>query len=221
MKLVYDRMVPRDGAAAGLPLPVEIRVDDDAFRHEWRAVALVESRIVARFELISENRRVPFQIPEMSARIRVKHQFVGIEAVSGGRFVGPAYTVAVNRAGMRVRDIAMPDLVGEFGQLDSRDLTLASVVEETKLDARRRCREECEIDPSAVPGGASRVSQSFPDPVLRNRDHRHSLQLGSPAPPNASRKQHLRRTRSERIPRRPWRAPRPRPSRCAEFSILS
>src|SRR5215469_17655613 len=83
MKLVDYRMVPRDSAAFRLPLPVEIRIDDNAFRHERGAVALVESGVVAGFQLIPEDRGVPLQIAEMSAGIRIEHQLVGIEAVPG------------------------------------------------------------------------------------------------------------------------------------------
>src|SRR5438105_9368141 len=130
MELVNNRVLPRDAAARGLALPIEIRVDDYAFRHERRAVAFVEGRIVARFELISENRWVPFQIAEMSARIRVEHQLVGIEAVPRGGLVGSMDAVAVNRPGVHIRHIAVPDLVGEFGKLDGRPLALAGLVEE-------------------------------------------------------------------------------------------
>src|SRR5215469_1518954 len=72
VKLVDDRMVPRDKAASRLALPVEIRVDDNAFRHERDAVALVEGGVVARFQLISKDGGLPLQIPEMAARIRVE-----------------------------------------------------------------------------------------------------------------------------------------------------
>src|SRR5215469_5088922 len=59
VKLVNDREAPRNGAAFRFALPIEIRVDDNAFRHEGSAVALVEGRIVARFQLISEDSGVP------------------------------------------------------------------------------------------------------------------------------------------------------------------
>src|SRR5690349_3218293 len=99
MELINNRVLPPHRSAAWLALPVEIGVDDDAFRHERRAVALVESRVVARFQLISENCRVPLQIAEMSAGIRVEHQLVGIEAVPGTSLVGAVHAIAVNRSG--------------------------------------------------------------------------------------------------------------------------
>src|ERR1700732_136576 len=170
MELVNNRVLPPHRSAAGLALPVEIWVDDDAFRHERRAVALVESRVVARFDLISENCGVPFQIAKMPTGIRVEHQLVGIEAVPGTRLVGAVHAVAVNRSGMHIRHIAVPDLVGEFGQLDS--LALAGLVEEAELDPRRIGREQREIDPLAVPGGPKWMRQAFPDLALGDRDPR-------------------------------------------------
>src|SRR5215470_15719513 len=55
MELVNDRMLPRDAATARFALPVEIRVDDDAFGHIGRAVTFVECRIVAGLKLIAED----------------------------------------------------------------------------------------------------------------------------------------------------------------------
>ena len=114
----------------------------------------------------------------MPAGIRVEHQLVGIEAVPGTRLVGAVYAVAVNRSGVHVRHIAVPDLVGEFGQLDSRRLAFAATVEEAELDPRRIGREQCEIDPLAVPGGPERMRQAFPNPALGDRDHRIPFLVG-------------------------------------------
>src|SRR6516164_3786235 len=58
VNFVDNCMLPRDGSPLGLAFPVEIRVDDDAFGHEGRAVALVEGGVLARFQLTrSEERR--------------------------------------------------------------------------------------------------------------------------------------------------------------------
>src|SRR5260370_4820435 len=127
MALVDDGAGPGPGAAARVPLRVEIGVDDDAFRHERRAVALVEGRVVTRFELIAEDRRVPRQIAEMPAGVRVEHQLVRVEAVPVLRLVGAIYPITIDRAGMHSRDVALPDLVGIFRQFDSRRLALPAV----------------------------------------------------------------------------------------------
>src|SRR5271166_1845507 len=119
MRLVDYRMLPRDGAPAGLALPIEVRIDDDRFGDEWRAVAVVESGVVTTLELVAEHRRVPFQIAKMPARIGVQHELVGIEAVPVVGLVGAVDAVPVNRPGADTRYIGVPDLVGKFGQLDT------------------------------------------------------------------------------------------------------
>jgi hypothetical protein len=47
VNFVDNRMLPWDGSTLRLAFPVEIRMDDDVFRREWRAVALVEGGVVA------------------------------------------------------------------------------------------------------------------------------------------------------------------------------
>ena len=64
---------------------------------------------------------------------------------------------------MHIRHIAVPDLVGIFGQLDARCLALAAVVEEAELDPRRVRREQREVDPLAVPGGSPRMRLALAD----------------------------------------------------------
>src|SRR6266478_9140939 len=98
VNFVDDRMLPRDGSTLGLAFPVEIRIDDDAFGHEWRTVALVEGGVVARFQLITKDRGVPDEIAKMPAGIRIEQQLVGIEAVPGARLVGTVDAEAVDRA---------------------------------------------------------------------------------------------------------------------------
>src|ERR1019366_8188603 len=61
MRLVNDRAIPRSYLPACLALPVEIRVDDDTFGNERRAISFVESQIVAGFELIAIAGGIPFQ----------------------------------------------------------------------------------------------------------------------------------------------------------------
>ena len=81
MRLIDDRVLPRRRPALLAPAPFKIGVDDDAFGHERRAVALVERGVVARFHLIAEQGRVPFELSGVAARIGIKKQLVGIEAV--------------------------------------------------------------------------------------------------------------------------------------------
>jgi hypothetical protein len=47
------------------------------------------------------------------------------------------HAIAVHGARARLRQVAVPDLVGIFGKLESLDLPLAAFVEQTKLDFGR------------------------------------------------------------------------------------
>ena len=154
MELIDDRVLPRDSETPRLPSPIEIRIDDDAFGHIGRAVALIEGGVVAGFELIAENRRVPSQIAKMSARIGVEHQFVRIATVAALRLIRTVHAIAIDAAGGDVRHVTVPDLVGVFGKFDVSCLALAGVVKETEFDSRRMGGEQREIDALAVPGGA-------------------------------------------------------------------
>src|SRR5262249_52440405 len=127
---------------------------------------------------------------------RVEHQLVRVEAVSGARLVGAVYAIPVDRAGPHIRQIAVPDLVGVFRQIDPH---LAGLVEQAELDPRRIGGEQCEIDALAVPGRAQRMRQSFPDAVLDDRGHHTSLWSYKLALQNAAGKQHPRPAGSKRL----------------------
>ena len=56
-----------------LALPVEAGIDDDAFGHEFRAVALIEAQIlIGMTDCIAVTGRIPFQLAGMAARIGVQ-----------------------------------------------------------------------------------------------------------------------------------------------------
>ena len=119
--------------------------------HQQRgAVAIVEGRIVTGLELVAKDRRLPSELAEMAARVGVEQQLVAIETVSAVGLIGPVNAITVDRAGPYIRQIAVPDLVSEFRQLDAR---LAALIEEAELDACRTGREQREIDSLAVPSG--------------------------------------------------------------------
>src|SRR5271170_4115098 len=65
--LIEDGSIPRDGSTSGFALPVEIGVDDHAFWHKPRTVALVKCCVVARFDFVTEHRRVPSQLANAPA----------------------------------------------------------------------------------------------------------------------------------------------------------
>jgi hypothetical protein len=66
-------------------------------------------------------------------------------------------TKAVDLAKATVRKVAVPDLVGTFGQIKASDFATSCWVEQAKFDAFGVCGEHREICAQAVPGGAQRI----------------------------------------------------------------
>jgi hypothetical protein len=66
------------------------------------------------------------------------------------------HPIAVDGAGPRIGDKAVPDLVGVFGQLDALDFLLALIVEQAQLDLGRSGGEKREVNPKPGPGWRSR-----------------------------------------------------------------
>jgi hypothetical protein len=141
--------------------PGKGRIDDAGLEVERRAVALVEGQVVVGLHLVAEQSGIPLQLADHLPGVGVDQELIGIEAVAGGRLVGTMDAVAVGRAWPRIGEVAVPDLVGIFGQIDALDLALAAGVEQAELDLGRVRREQGEVDAQAVPGGAERVGQTF------------------------------------------------------------
>ena len=84
-------------------------------------VAAIHDEIAARrADAIAVTGVVPDDLAVERAGVGVDEQLVGIEAVAVGRVVGAVDAVAVELAGTHVGQIAVPDLVGVFGQRDAR-----------------------------------------------------------------------------------------------------
>lgn len=64
------------------------------------------------------------------ARIGDEQQLVGIGAVALGRRVRALHAIAVKRAGADIGQVAVPNLIGVFTQLDARYLLLAVLIEQ-------------------------------------------------------------------------------------------
>ncbi|MNJ68456.1 hypothetical protein D3C77_647080 [compost metagenome] len=79
------------------------------------------------------------------------------------RLVGAMHTVAVDQPGVSVGQVAVVDLVGVFRQLDAFDFLLAGGIEQAQFDLGGVGREQREVDPQAVPGGAQGEGQAFAD----------------------------------------------------------
>ena len=104
--------------------------------------------------------------------IGVEQQLVMIEAMPRLRVVGPVDAVAVELAGPRVRQVAVPDLVGVLGQHDPLELALAAGIEQAELDLLGVGAEQGEVDAPAIEGGAQGISDTGPDPgATRELEH--------------------------------------------------
>ena len=181
VRLVDDRPLPRDARPPRLLLPVEIGIDDDRLRHEGRAVALIERQIVAfGANRVPEAGRIPFQLADVRAGVRIEQQLVGIEPMALLRRVRSVDPVAVNRSGPDVRHPAVPDLVRVLRQLDALGLAIAASIEEADLDFGRVGREEGEVDAFAVPGRAAWMRK----PLTNTRSRCHAR---TPSKRNATR----------------------------------
>ena len=135
MGLVDHRVCPRN-VRRPVVGPVEALVGDDALHHAGRAVAAVEREIGAwRVYPMTEQRIGPSELAGNPPRIGVEQQLVGIEAVSALRLIGAMGAIAVQQTDLRIRQVAVPHLIGEFRQCIGCDLPLALRIEQTKVDA--------------------------------------------------------------------------------------
>ncbi len=164
MHLVDDRPLPRHFGLTRRP-PGEGGVDDAAFLHQGRTVAFVKREILVRMiELVAEQFGPPPQLPNQLLGIRIEHELVGIEPVPRVGLVRTMSAVGVDRAGTSGRQIAVPDFVCIFRQLDPLELGLTLLVEQAELDLGGVGREEREVDAEPVPGGAKRKRFALGDP---------------------------------------------------------
>src|SRR6185503_2551042 len=114
-----------------------------------------------RADDVTEACRIPLELADELARVRIEQQLVLIEAMALLRLVRPVHAIAVYGIGPEPGEIAMPDLVGKFRQLDAFDLRRAGAVEQAKLDLGCVGGEQREVDAFAVPDGAARVGKTF------------------------------------------------------------
>ena len=137
VQLINDCLVPRYRMpACPFALPGKGGIDDCAFRHERRTIALVEGCVVAHLHLVAENCRIPLQLPVMGASVRIEQKFVGIKTVACTRFVWTMHPIAVDRPRGYIWQIPMPDLVCVLGQSDPLYLLPAAFIEDTDFHLR-------------------------------------------------------------------------------------
>jgi hypothetical protein len=111
MRLVEDRVRPGHALVRAFAREVEIRVDDDAFRHKGRRVPLVKGQIVTGLHLVAENGRIPDQVADVGLGVGVEQQLIRVEAVAVVGFIRPMDAIAVTLSGFKSRNIAVPHFI--------------------------------------------------------------------------------------------------------------
>src|SRR5438552_3492613 len=149
--------VPGNLASASPSCPVEVGINDGAFRHEWGAVSFVKSGVVAGFHLIAEKGCIPCQASHVREGARIEQELVRIESVSSTRFIRSMHAKTVRGARTDIRQITMPNLVGVFRKGNTLDLAFALSVEDRDLNFRGVCRKQREIGSFSIPRRSSRM----------------------------------------------------------------
>ena len=163
MGLVDDGLIP-GGLLALVTPPGERRVDHPGLGYIGSAVSVIKAEIgIRRAERVAEQPFRPLQFADQLLGVRVDQQFVGIEAMPGIRFVGTVDPIAVDHSRMGVGQIAVPDLIGVFGQFDAFQFLLALAVEQAQLDLGGMRGKQRKVDAQPVPGCAQREGLAFSD----------------------------------------------------------
>ena len=163
MHFVDDRVMPGRARRAVIA-PGERGIDDAALGRAGGAVTFVERQVQLRVGgVVAEVRIAPAHPPRQQPRIRFDQQFVGIEAVAALRIVRAVAAIAVQQAGTRLGQVAVPDLVGVFVQRDALHFVPTGGIEEAQLHLGRVFREQRKVDAFAIPGGAARIGIARPD----------------------------------------------------------
>ena len=158
-------MVPGYAAPAVFAAPVEVGIDDCAFRHKGRAVALVERQVVPLgADSVAEHGWIPGQLAGVGACVRIEKKLVRIEAVARLGLEGPVDPEAVERAGPDARDVAVKDFVGVFRQFEPVDFASVRSIEDADIDTRRMGGEDRKIGSIGVGRRAERIGLAFADP---------------------------------------------------------
>src|SRR5271165_2628065 len=138
--------------------PGEGCLDDTGQRRKRSAVPPVETNGIFRATRVSVNGIVPMQVAADSLRIGVQDKLVRIESAPFVRRIRSVDTISVQLAGLGVRQVAVPDLVGYRRQGDSNRFGLCfRRVKKTKLNLGSVFGVQSIIDPDAVPGCSERI----------------------------------------------------------------
>ena len=137
VRLVDEGLVVGDVEAA-VALPVEERVDDHAVGHVRRGVVVVARVLVA--EVVAEQRLVPVDLAAGRLGVGVEEQLVGVAAQALGGVPRAVDAVAVALARLHGRDVAVPDVGVDLGDLEPGLGDLAAGSDRRTGTARRARR---------------------------------------------------------------------------------
>ncbi len=169
VQLVDEGIVPR-GVGATVITPGKGRIHDLALRHAESAVARVDGQVLApAAHSVAEVCVAPAKRPHDRFGVRIEQQFVGVEAHAPLWIVRAVHPISIQQPGPRVRQVAMPYLVGLLAHLHHFDLALALRIEQAQLDTFRVLGEQREIHAFAVPGRSERIRP--PGPYRPGRFH--------------------------------------------------
>ena len=156
--LVDDRLVVGD-VEASVALPVEERVDHHGLGHVRAGVVVVARVLVA--EGVAVQALVPVDVARGGLGVGVEQQLVRVAAQPLLRVPRPAHPVAVALTGLDPRQVAVPDVGVDLGQLDPG--LGAGLVEEAELDLLGDLAEQREVGAAPVERRAQRVGAPRPD----------------------------------------------------------
>ena len=163
MQLVDHHVLPGQRRTA-VVTPGEGRLQHATFGHQGGAVAAVERQVGAAIaDAVAVERIPPSQLPDKVLGVRIDEQLVRVEAVAGLRLVRSMHAITIGLARPRLRQIAMPDMLGAFGQGDTLQLVATAVVEQAQLDAFGVLRKSAKFTPcpsQVAPSGQARPGQT-------------------------------------------------------------
>ena len=163
VQLVDHRLVPGSLRPAVSRPGVSV-VDDPALGHPPGVVAAIEGEVLrAMADAVAEVSIAPEKRPRQGLRVGIQQELVGIEAMAALGVVGSMDAVAVELSGTRIREIAVPGLIGVFGKRNAVKLSPPAGIEEAELDLLGVLGEEREVHPPPVPGRAARIRLTRPD----------------------------------------------------------
>ena len=160
---INDRVVPRHCPSISRSRPVKVLIDHSAFRHKWSTITLIKGPVITGFHVITEQSRIPLELPHMRIGVRIEKQFMWIKAMAGFGIIGTMDAIPIGRTWMDAGQIPVPDLIGIFRQGHALDFFLPRRVEDAHLHLRGVGRKDLKSVPlpsQVAPRGMGRPSNA-------------------------------------------------------------